>query len=203
MYSPTPNQIQVFWLKASQGRYYEKNEIFAGIFRANTLRECEAVWINGNKMSGFIYVDDEGNCYVTNWKDIYTGIFVFTADKDDMHQEQNKIQSLKILVDKDAVDPSTPETKKEENSGIAGTINWPLPAETVEKLILIWPNISMTAMKILTSLIHYPIIWWGIHKIQEWNTIFGIVLVFIGVEWAVLHGGAMEIVSMTFKIFKK
>lgn len=64
MYTPTPSQIAIYGLEKTQGRFYEKNEIFAGTFRANKGRDCKATLPGGVIYEGHIYVDREGACYI-------------------------------------------------------------------------------------------------------------------------------------------
>ena len=139
MYTPTPRQIEVYGLEKTQGQFYEKNEIFAGTFRANIWRQCKATLPGGFICPGYIHVDDEGNCYV--WKATEMGaIFVFIAGADDMHQEQSKILDLTILPCAEEPEPTVRNFRTVEKDGgfndkPAATMELPFPRETAERIL--------------------------------------------------------------------
>lgn len=140
MYKPTPRQIEVYGLEKTQGRYYEKEEIFAGTFRANNGRECGAVLRDGAHMNRYnIFVDDDGTCWIAACKNPSVEdliVLVFTAHclTDDMDQEQRKIQNLTIYPEPEEKVAEPVETLQDREEKKIGEFEIPITKESIEKI---------------------------------------------------------------------
>jgi len=80
---------------------------------------------------GHIYIDNEGGCYIARVF-INEGIFVYTSDKDDLENEQNKIIELIILPME--ISPEEIPEKNAEVQDLEGNFEIPLPPELIEKI---------------------------------------------------------------------